>query len=186
MLKNQVRIIAGKWRGRKISFPSMQGLRPTSDRTRETLFNWLMGKIENATCLDLFAGSGALGLEALSRGAKRVIFVDSSNVVIQNLQTICETLKAENQVISQSDAEKFVSTTTEKFDIVFMDPPFNKGLILPTIQLIEKFDILTPNAYIYLESESSLDPTVLPKTWKIIKSKSSRQVYYYLIQLDSH
>ena len=122
MLNNQLRIIGGKWRGRKIKFPDIEGLRPTPDRVRETLFNWLSPVIIGAKCLDLFAGSGALGFEALSRGASKTVFVDSNNLVTQQLQYNQQLFQCSDIEIHKMSAEQYLQTTEKSFDIIFLDP----------------------------------------------------------------
>ena len=120
---NQVRIIAGQWRGRKLSFPDVTGLRPTSDRIRETVFNWLATSLPGASCLDLFAGSGALGFEAASRGATRVVMVDRNRDVVRALRDNRQRLSASMIKIVQQDAENYLSAADGQFDVVFLDPP---------------------------------------------------------------
>src|SRR5277367_3125267 len=136
--RNSVRIIGGGWRGRRVSFPDIPGLRPTPDRVRETLFNWLQHSVAGSRCLDLFAGSGALGLEALSRGAREVVFVDQAQAAISHLQTQISRLDAVARTrIMGEDAGRYLRTSPEVFDIVFLDPPFGQGA-LP--QYVEQLD----------------------------------------------
>lgn len=179
-LHNQVRIIAGVWRGRKLSFPNLKNLRPTPNRVRETLFNWMTKTIEGTNCLDLFAGSGALGFEALSRGAAKVIFVDSEPEIIANLHANKQMLKAENIEIYNINAKQYLSQTKEQFDIVFLDPPFQQQMIPTYCQLLAKNNLLKPNAYVYIETNTALLPNDLPQNWQIIKQKRAGQVWYYL------
>ncbi len=182
---NTLRIIAGEWRGRRLSFPDQEGLRPTPDKVRETLFNWLQGAVEASHCLDLFTGSGALALEALSRGAASATLIDSSALVINQLRDNLELLKAENAQLQQASALTWLqrpTVTAKPFDLVFMDPPFRKGMVESCSQLLEQSDRLSNHAYIYIEAERELNPLPLPVNWKILKQKDSGQVSSYLCQ----
>ena len=184
MHKGTVRIIAGQWRGRKLKFPSLLGLRPTPDRVRETVFNWLSPFIHKAHCLDLFAGSGALGLEALSRGAEQVVFIDQSFKVTQYLKKYLEELRAEKQAIVYHFKVKpsLEIIPKQTFNLVFMDPPFRKHLIQPSCRWLEEKKMLANDAYIYIETESHLYPLPIPKNWKILKTKIAGQVRFSLIR----
>lgn len=163
----------------------MEGLRPTPDRVRETLFNWLQNDIVGARCLDLFAGSGALGLEALSRGAGYVLMIDQHRQVIDQLRNHVVTLQAEGAEIQQADAIQLLSQDVKEqpFDIVFLDPPFGKGLIEPCIKFLAAQHWLARNAFVYVEVESECQALDLPDTWEIIRDKTSGQVRYYLIRV---
>lgn len=178
---NKLRIIAGKWRGRKISFSDIAELRPTPDRVRETLFNWLAPVIVHANCLDLFSGSGALGFEALSRGAKHAVLVDESSDIIQQLNTNQKLLSCENIKIIQSKSEDYLKNCGEKFDLVFLDPPFQSNLIQKTCDLLAEKNLLNPSALIYIETSAKSDLSFLPDTWNILKEKQAGQVRYYLV-----
>jgi 16S rRNA (guanine966-N2)-methyltransferase len=179
---NQLRIIGGAWRRRKLTFPSVPGLRPTPDRIRETLFNWLQPVIAGARCLDLFSGSGALGLEALSRGAGEVVMVDQHAKVIAQLRNNLELLHATNALLVKADVVHYLQTQQPQtpFDIVFLDPPYYQNLVGPCCHALERFHWLTPETYIYIETESSLATLDLPKTWHLTKSKKASQVSYNL------
>jgi 16S rRNA (guanine966-N2)-methyltransferase len=181
-LDNRLRIIGGRWRGRKLAFPDIPGLRPTTDRVRETLFNWLQADIPGARCLDLFAGSGALGLEALSRGAARVVFVDESPVVTQQLQEHLQNLQCQDGVVINQSALDYLrrGSGIEHYDVIFLDPPFNLGLMKESIQLLEEKGWLRPNTFIYLETESSLKNLTLPNDWEVLREKVAGQVTYRL------
>lgn len=187
---NTVRIIAGKWRSQKIGFPDLQGLRPTSDRIRETLFNWLQLDIAGQDCLDLFAGSGACGIEALSRGAARVLFIDSSKLAAASLLTNLKALRAENFSLLNTDALAWLrgpdTPDNNCFGIVFIDPPFGSDLALTACALLEQKQLLKPAARIYIELESKLDRQQLPANWQVIREKKSGQVYYYLCNRNEH
>jgi len=178
---NKVRIIAGKWKGRKLRFPDLPELRPTPDRVRETLFNWLAPIIQDATCLDLFAGSGALGFEALSRGAKKVVMIDESQEIIGQLQVNAEIIDAEDLEFHCGTVPKIV-LTPQKFDIVFLDPPFKSGLLQASIDWLAQSEYLAKNAHIYIETHTELTPDMLPKSWEVIRDKKAGQVRYYLIK----
>ncbi|OBW90940.1 16S rRNA methyltransferase [Gallibacterium genomosp. 3] len=182
--KGDVRIIAGLWRGRKLPVLLSQGLRPTSDRVRETLFNWLMNDIVDARCLDCFAGSGALGFESLSRQAKSVTMLEKSSVIAKQLQQNLQQLKAQNGEVICTDTLRFLreQTVTAPFDIVFLDPPFHQDLLVETITLLESRSWLAQNALIYLECEKTLNEIEIPQTWQLLKEKFTQQVAYRLYQ----
>lgn len=175
-----LRIIGGEWRGRKFQFPSAEHLRPTPDRVRETLFNWLMPIIEGARCLDLFCGSGALGLEALSRGASEVMFVDKNKQVIDTLKRTCELVKTDKARFFCGDANRFLDQTATAFDVIFLDPPYDLDLIEPIAKQLVKDRWLSPSAYIYIEHDGRFDVDLLPPTWQAHREKVAGQVYYSL------
>jgi len=184
---NQVRIIGGQWRGRKLTFPDVEGLRPTSDRMRETLFNWLAPIIHGASCLDLFAGSGALGFEAASRGAARVVLVERSHSVAQALLGHQQRLSATNVEVVQRDAVRYLAGSAEPFDIVFLDPPFaDAALLQQSIQRLDTSRWLKPGAYIYLETRAKSPLPSLPESWLAVKQKNAGQVCYQLYRSDAH
>lgn len=180
---SQLRIIGGKWRGRKIQFVATEGLRPTADRIRETLFNWLMPIIHGKTCLDLFAGSGVMGFEALSRGAAKVTLVDNQKINCQQLHATCEKLQCASDVtIRCESAEQFLQNNQQQFDIIFLDPPFHQGLIEKTCALIAATNTLAKNGYVYLETEkANLKSLSLPTNWKIIKQQTAGMVGFMLM-----
>jgi 16S rRNA (guanine966-N2)-methyltransferase len=182
MAQGQIRIIGGQWRGRKLKVPDVAHLRPTPDRVRETLFNWLAPVIYDAYCLDPFAGSGALGFEALSRGAAEVVMVDASPVVVRLLKEELEMLKANNGIAYLANAPQQLQKTTRPFDIVFLDPPFKENLLLPTCFYLEENAFLAAHAHIYIEAPESLVEGDLPPGWRLIKSKRAGQVAYHLIR----
>jgi 16S rRNA (guanine966-N2)-methyltransferase len=177
---NQLRIIGGEWRGRKLGFPDVEGLRPTTDRVRETLFNWLAPVIHGARCLDLFAGSGALGLEALSRGAAGVTFVDTDRQAVQSLKENLSLLKDERGAVIQDGALSFLTSEPQPFDIVFLDPPFRKALLQPCLEQLCNDGWLVENARIYIEVEQELGEPELPEGWELVRSKQAGQVIYGL------
>lgn len=180
---SELRIIAGKFRSRKITFTEAEGLRPTHNRIRETLFNWLNDVIENAVCFDVFAGSGALGFEALSRGAKHVTLMDISKNITDTLKNNAATLAVENADFVCGDFILENKVKNKKFDVVFCDPPFKKNILLHTCELLESRELLNPSAFIYLEFEkNSVDTSLLPKNWEIKKHKSTQTLEYMLCQ----
>lgn len=179
----QVRIIGGRWRGRKLRFSSVPGLRPTPDRVRETLFNWLTPEIVGARCLDAFAGSGALGFEALSRGAHSVVMMDHSAQVIKDLRHNAEILNATDQVqfYRATIPAAVMPAEISCFDIVFLDPPFYQNYLPICYQWLWANHYLAADALIYIEAESSLQPLPLPEKGAIIRQKKAGQVGYYLL-----
>lgn len=178
---SQVRIIAGIWRGRKITFPCIEGLRPTSDRVRETVFNWLMPHIRGAICLDLFAGSGALSFEALSRGAKEVYCLEKNKAIYTSLIENKTCLNAEGLHLLCKDALEWQSSQT--FNIVFLDPPFRKDLLSILLLRLGKEIPLSPQAKIYIEAERELNiETLLDGRFTLLKDKIAGQVGYYLLE----
>ncbi|MCW9088715.1 MAG: 16S rRNA (guanine(966)-N(2))-methyltransferase RsmD [Gammaproteobacteria bacterium] len=179
---NTLRIIGGEWRGRKLRFADGEGLRPTTDRVRETLFNWLQPVINGTRCLDLFAGSGALGLEALSRGAREVVFVDTNPKAVAALKENLSLLHADNGRVIRSDALNYLSGDEGRFDVVFIDPPFRRDLLQPALQRLAAGDWLAPGARVYLELESEQGEPELPDGWELLRSKKAGQVAYYLVQ----
>lgn len=180
MSQGQIRIIGGEWRGRKLKVPEVAHLRPTPDRVRETLFNWLAPVIAGARCLDAFAGSGALGFEALSRGAAHVVMVDDSIEVVKLLQQEAQMLNAVNAEIYSARMPDQLNQPSKPFDIVFLDPPFQQNLMLPTCAYLEEKGFLAKEAYIYLEAKEAIQENALPTNWQIIKSKKAGQVAYHL------
>lgn len=183
MSAGQIRIIGGQWRGRKLKVPALPNLRPTPDRVRETVFNWLMPVIAGSYCLDAFAGSGALGFEALSRGADHVVMVDQSYEVTQLLKQELQVFKAENAEVYCAAVPMQLKKPARLFDIVFLDPPYQSNLLLPTCFHLAENAFLTQSAYVYLETRDALSEADLPPNWKIIKSKKAGQVAYHLIKV---
>jgi 16S rRNA (guanine966-N2)-methyltransferase len=179
---NQLRIIAGKWRGRKLSFPNVDGLRPTPDRVRETVFNWLQPYLGFSHCLDLFAGSGALGFEAASRGAESVIMVEQNNTASQHLQAHSRLLNAQHCQIEAQSAQQFLSTNTAQFDVVFIDPPYQADLWTEIALQLQQTNALADDAVIYIEFPSKSEFPVLPEQWSLLKDKQAGEVHYCLFK----
>jgi len=180
-----IRIIAGKYRGRKLPVLNEEGLRPTTDRVKETLFNWLMPYINGANCLDCFAGSGGLGIEALSRGAELVTFLELNKQTAQQLKQNLSLINAVTGQVLQTDSLTFLNKTKGDsknfFDVVFIDPPFRKGLLTQVCTQLSQ-DWLADNALIYVESEVEYNCSELPVNWCLLKEKIAGQVAYRLYQ----
>ena len=180
---NQVRIIGGDWRSRRISFPDHEGLRPSADRVRETLFNWLGQDLHGRSCLDLFAGSGALGFEALSRGAASVVMVEKSRKVLEALRRNAELLGAKNLQLHCADALEFATAAAApdaaRFDVVFLDPPFGSALLAQALPRVAP--LLMPGARVYVESAAAFAES---GGWRILKHSRAGQVHFNLVTYD--
>ena len=178
---NTVRIIGGEWKRRVLRFPDAEGLRPTPDRVRETVFNWLGQDLTGLRCLDLFAGSGALGFEAASRGAARVVMVENSPKACAALETNAQALSAgERLQIVRADAVKFASSlrsSAERFDVVFLDPPYKQGWVDRLVPCLP--DILSANGALYVEAEHALERC---GAWQTVRSGRAGQVFYHLMR----
>jgi 16S rRNA (guanine966-N2)-methyltransferase len=183
--RNSVRIIGGAWRGRRVHFADMPTLRPTPDRVRETLFNWLQHSLAGTRCLDLFAGSGALGLEALSRGAAEVVFVEQFPAAARTLQEQLVRLGGEGKGrVMEMGAARFLRTPAKPFDIVFLDPPFGKNALAEYVPMLDSGSWLTPSGLVYLENERIAGLPQLPAHWELLKSKSAGEVGYHLARIN--
>lgn len=186
--RNTLRIIGGQWRGRKLQFPDVPGLRPTADRVRETLFNWLQGWVLDEDCLDLFAGSGACGLEALSRGARSAVFVDAARAASASIQSHLAVLGANNASVVTATAEQWLQgaaagvNPAPQFGLVFLDPPFAANALADTVHLLEASGMLKPRAQIYLESGQDLAALPLPANWTARKNLRAGAVFYGLYE----
>jgi 16S rRNA (guanine966-N2)-methyltransferase len=179
----RLRIVAGKWRSRLLEIADVPGLRPTSERIRETLFNWLAPHIVGARCLDLFAGTGALGLEALSRGARSTLFVEKSREAHATLQRNVALLQAEGAEVRQADAFELVRRSeTDAFDIVFLDPPFAADALEELCRLLHREGVLADGCLVYLEEDRARPPVKLPDGWQALKSKTAGNVRYSLVK----
>ncbi|MEZ5542233.1 MAG: 16S rRNA (guanine(966)-N(2))-methyltransferase RsmD [Pseudomonadota bacterium] len=178
---SQLRIIGGSWRGRKLAFVPLPGLRPTPDRVRETLFNWLAPVIHGAACLDLFAGSGALGIEAASRGAGRCVLIERDTRAVRMLREQIDRLGGGQIEVIEADALLWLAAAPRPFDIVFVDPPFRAGLLPECIRLLESRGWLTNDAWVYLETAKDTQPD-LPANWLPYRERCAGQVSYRLIR----
>lgn len=176
---SKLRIIGGEWRSRQLPIPNAEGLRPTTDRVRETLFNWLNFEIPGARCLDLFCGSGALGFESLSRGAKECTFVELDRAVATQIKTNLNTLNATNAAVFNMDAKAFLAQPPQPYDVVYLDPPFRKGLLDLVLPLLEN-GWIKPQGYVYIERESEKPLVNLPDAWHLEKEKVAGQLTYSL------
>jgi 16S rRNA (guanine966-N2)-methyltransferase len=154
-LANEVRIIGGKWKRRKLRFPDRAELRPTLDRVRVTVFNWLAPYLDDAICLDLFAGSGALGFEAASRGAREVTLIERDPVVVRALTANRERLAADNTYIVHGEALRWLRSCTQRFDVVFLDPPFASSDLAHALEILRERGLLAPGAHVYAELPDS-------------------------------
>lgn len=186
MPMGEVRVIAGLWRGRKLPVLNAEGLRPTTDRMKETLFNWLMMDIANARCLDCFAGSGSLGIEALSRQAQAVTFLEKFANAAQQLHRNLASLKTDKGKVVNTDSLQFLAQPNpeQPYDIVFVDPPFHHDFVPKVLAYLAQNNWLAPNALIYVETEKQHAPLVLPEHWQVIKEKTAGQVVSRLIQVS--
>ncbi len=180
--QNSVRIVGGEWRRRVLRFPDSEGLRPTPDRVRETLFNWLGQDMDGQTCLDLFAGSGALGFEAASRGADRVVLVEKEPKVASLLQENAKMLQAAPRVeIVKGDGLQYLTSTTVKFDVIFLDPPFKKGWLDRIIPLLPR--VLKEDGALYIEAENKIEALPPPLAdWHVVRSGKAGEVHYHLLR----
>ena len=175
----RLRIIGGQWRGRRLPVPHAPGLRPTPDRVRETLFNWLQGVTEGARCLDLFAGSGALGFEAASRGAREVVLVEQDARIAAQLREQAAALDPARIRVEARSVRAFLTGAPQPADLVFLDPPYGRGLVADTLALLEQ-GWLAPGAHVYIEAEAELGTPPLPAGWTLLKTREAGQVGYHL------
>jgi 16S rRNA (guanine966-N2)-methyltransferase len=180
----RLRIVAGNWRSRLLDIADVEGLRPTSERVRETLFNWLAPHLQGARCLDAYAGTGALGLEALSRGARSVLFLERSRVAAQQLRHNIELLDARGATVREGDARIYLrNAEASQYDIAFLDPPFADDLYEETCRLLSEKNLLADGARVYLELPKGRD-VALPQGWQILKDKKAGNVRYMLVGVD--
>jgi len=181
--EGELRIIGGDWRSRKLRFPDAGGVRPSPARTRETLFNWLNFHLAGRDCLDLFAGSGALGLEALSRGAGSATLVDHTPALAGALKANLQLLKASNgEVVCRDVTQYLTHRNRPPFDIIFMDPPFRQGWLDRLLPLIDSQQWLKPGGWMYVEHESELASFATPADWHLHRQKTAGQVTYKLFR----
>ena len=179
-----LRIIGGEWRGRKIRFPPVAAIRPTPDRVRETVFNWLQGVTPGSRCLDLYAGSGALGFEALSRGASEVVFVDVEPVVVRHIGDTLRELGCDRGRAVRGDAAGFLAGPPTPFDVIFLDPPFAEPVLADTCRRIERGGWLKDGGLAYLEAPAAAGAPELPPGWTLLKSRRAGEVGYHLARRD--
>lgn len=184
-----IRIIGGQWRGRRLRVADVKGLRPTGDRGREALFNWLAPRLNGARCLDAFAGTGALGLEALSRGAARVVLVERDRQAAARLEAHLATLSADpvhgSARVVCADALAWMREPGERFDLVFLDPPFNRDLAGPALQALQASGLLEPAGLVYLET-GTRELSALPAGWAVVRDKALGEVRMRLLESESH
>lgn len=183
-----MRIIGGKWKRRKLRFPDRPELRPSLDRVRETLFNWLAPYIVDARCLDLFAGTGVLGFEALSRGAAHVTMVERDRRLVSNLERNRELLGADPCVVVRSDALRWLSSQSEAWDIIFIDPPFRSRLAQQSLSLLAERELVHANSLVYLEQSAhsaSARADSAPAGWAVEKSSAAGATHSALLRLDT-
>ncbi len=179
--QGQLRIVAGNWRSRLLQIADVPGLRPTAERIRETLFNWLSPRIHGARCLDLCAGTGALGIEAMSRGASSVVFVEKSSVATTTLKANIASLSATGAEVLNIDAQKYLAgPNVEAFDIVFIDPPFAGDLQHELCRLLAEQQWLADDARVYVEMDRDQPELRLPESWQELKNKTAGNVRYVL------
>lgn len=181
--RGRVRIIGGRWRGRWLPVRPHAGLRPSADRVRETLFNWLQAYVPGARCLDLFAGTGALGFEAASRGAEAATLIDTNSDLVQQLKSNKAILEAKNIDIVHADAIQWLKKQPAPFDIIFIDPPFHSGYVSEALRLLEQ-GWVKPDSLVYVESERGSNPDRLPEYWRVLRRGETRHVSYALIRRD--
>ena len=182
--RGKVRITSGEWKNRNLEVPDIDGLRPTSERVRETLFNWLMPSIHKSVCLDLFAGSGSLGFEALSRGAKHCTFVEKSKLAFRQIKTTRTSLNAMNSEAHNCDAIDFLSSVhNHNFNLVFLDPPFSDDYLISSIESIHEYQLVSRGGYIYIEFNKNNDLFDLPDNWSVIRKKIYGNVCFILIEI---
>jgi len=177
---NTVRIIGGLWRSRLIEFPDAADLRPTPDRVRETLFNWLGRDLSGMVCLDLFAGSGALGFEALSRGAASVIMVENNPAVLRALRDNAQKLGATGLTVVRGDALEFLRGARSRFDVVFVDPPYRLGMQVAALDLLR--ELLAEGGRVYVESDSAFEA---PRGWAVFRRARAGNVHFNLLAREA-
>ena len=178
--RGRIRIIGGRWRRRLLAVPDARGLRPTPDRVRETLFNWLAPDLPGARCLDLFAGTGALGFEAASRGASRVVMVERDARIAEHLREQARVLQAESVSIECADALAWIERCRHRFDVAFLDPPFGALDPCALLERLHGTGILSPQARVYLECPETAGEVVFPEGWSCLRTRRAGRVRYHL------
>jgi 16S rRNA (guanine966-N2)-methyltransferase len=183
--ERELRVIGGRLRGRRWRFPDAPGLRPTPDRVRETLFNWLQMRIGGARCLDAFAGSGALGIEALSRGASEVVFVESNAHAAAELRSTLDRFGiADEGRVRVEEVPRALQALVGPFDVVFVDPPFAAGLLAPTLEALARQDLLADEAFVYAEMPVDEAVPPLPPGWVPHREGRAGEVGYHLFSVS--
>lgn len=181
-----IRVISGQWKGRKLPVLDRDGLRPTTDRTKETLFNWLAPYVAQTQCLDAFAGAGSLGIEALSRQANHCVFYEKDKTAARQIQTNMQLVKASSDTyrVVQGDTLQLLGAPNHQqgFDLIFVDPPFNQGLAAKTVDLIDENRWLANDGIIYIETELAAANYAVPNTWHLLKESQTKQLCYRLYQ----
>lgn len=177
---SKIRIIAGKWRGRKIPVADLARLRPTPDRVRETVFNWLQSYIVDAKCLDLFSGTGVLGIESLSRGAQSATFVEQNSKTAATLRGMLKILDVGAMMVWQADALQWLTASKQQFDIIFLDPPFGMNLLGKSLSLLVHSKCIHAQTIIYIESEKDLQPAT---NFEVMRKACAGQVHYGLLKI---
>ena len=181
----QLRIVGGQWRSRRLPIPTAEGLRPTPDRMGETLFNWLTGWVTEARCLDVFSGSGALGLEALSRGAVSAVFLEQAREPAQQLTANLQSLGCDNAKVINIDALSWLQQKAgQPYQLIFLDPPFRKDMLAPACEALDKNGYTGNSTLIYIESEKELTTLPVPDHWYLWKEKQAGQVISRLYRVD--
>ncbi|MFU8785245.1 16S rRNA (guanine(966)-N(2))-methyltransferase RsmD [Aliidiomarina sp.] len=184
-VSGQIRIIGGQWRGRKLPVADLPGLRPTTDRVKETLFNWLQFELRDARVLDVFAGTGSLGFEALSRGARELVMIEKANQAARQLQQNVATLAAADRAtVICADALATLHGTIGTFNLVLLDPPFNQALLQPCIDQLAAGNLVANQGWVYIECEQQLTFTT-PANWRLHREKTAGQVAYRLYQVTA-
>lgn len=179
--QNTIRINAGEWRSRLIKFPDADGLRPTPERVRQTVFNWLGQDLTGQTCLDLFAGTGVMGFEALSRGAKSATLIEKSMPAYKALLENKQLLKAEHAQIFHQDALQFLTQNKQQFNLIFLDPPYNQAWLAKVLPLLAEH--LHESGLIYVEAEFAIDAShAFAKDWQVVKQSKAGNVFYHLLK----
>lgn len=180
---HSVRIIGGRWRGRHLPVSDFESLRPSKDIVRETLFNWLQPVIEGSRCLDVFAGSGALGFEAASRGATHVLMLEREDELVRQLRRQAQILKTDQVAVVAADSEQYLRHSGNPFDIVFLDPPFNSMLMPAICGSLSEYGWVKPGSLVYLEAARKQGLPSLPDGWELHREKTSGDVAYGLARV---
>lgn len=178
--KGYIKIISGKWRGQKIPILKTKKLKPTLSRIKETLFNWLTPNIKNSNCLDCFSGTGTLSIEALSRQAASATLLEKNYKIIIYIKNSLKKLKIKNANVIKTDTMKYLKKTSKPYDIIFLDPPFKKKILIKTAFLLENNGWVKKNTIIYIETEKKTNLKKLPKNWILHKKKNTKKIFYYL------